>query len=206
MVKEQQDHWNSVYSKNTSYFGDSPSEFCEMCMPWIRKSGSTRMLELGPGQGRDTCRFVDSGFDVMLLDYSKESCDQLKTRFQCVNVIEHDLCTGIPNDIEFDMCYSHMLLTMDFTNEQLMRIMRDIWNRLPSGGLMMFSVRNKGDPGFGKGRNIHDDVWENNGFAVNFFSKDDILRISEGFEILSITEFEEGELPKRLYGVILERS
>ena len=44
-------------------------------------------------------------------------------------------------------------------------------------------------------------MYESNGFAVHFFSRDLVERLARGFDLLDVTEFEEGELPRRLYRV-----
>ena len=69
---------------------------------------------------------------------------------------------------------------------------------------MMFSVRNTNDPACGKGVNTHHNVWvSDTGMAVNFFSKEEILSLTDGFELIDIKEFEEGQ--KRLFGIILRK-
>ena len=45
-----------------------------------------------------------------------------------------------------------------------------------------------------------DDMWEiGGGFIVHFFNKETIERLARGYEIISIEEFEETDLPKRLF-------
>jgi len=42
---------------------------------------------------------------------------------------------------------------------------------------------------------------EANGFVVHYFSRDLVERLARGFDLLEVAEFEEGELPRRLYRV-----
>jgi len=170
----------------------------------MKRAGCASILELGTGQGRDTKYLVDSGMKVIAVDYSETACNQLQNRFGSkVVMMQCDLREGIglPR-ASVDACFSHMLLTMDFTDEQLFKLMSDLKRVVVPGGLIMFSVRNQRDPGFGKGENIHGSVWENEkGFAVRYYSEEDIRRFSEGFTIESITEYSEG--CKILYCVVL---
>lgn len=43
------------------------------------------------------------------------------------------------------------------------------------------------------------------GFTVHFFSREKIEQLAQGFDILSIDEFEEGTLPRRLFRVTLRK-
>lgn len=204
MAVNQKEHWNSVFSGDPSYFGDSPSLFCTRCIDMMKTSKCTSVLELGSGQGRDTKYLVDSGMKVIAIDYSETACNQLQNSFgNGIVMMQADLREGIDLPrASVDACFSHMLLTMDFTDEQLFRLMADLKKVVVPGGLIMFSVRNQRDPGFEKGENIHGSVWESGkGFAVRYYSESDVRRFSEGFTVESITECSED--CKILYYVIL---
>jgi hypothetical protein len=54
MVKDQKQHWEEAYSKNQEFFGEEPSVFAKQALDLIRENGVSELLELGPGQGRDT--------------------------------------------------------------------------------------------------------------------------------------------------------
>lgn len=49
-------------------------------------------------------------------------------------------------------------------------------------------------------------MWEiGGGFIVHFFSKEKIEHLSKGYEIVNVEEFEEGDLPKKLFMVTLRK-
>ena len=48
-------------------------------------------------------------------------------------------------------------------------------------------------------------MYEVDGFIVHFFNREKIEYLAEGYEILDIHEFEEGELPRRLFLVVLRK-
>ena len=50
-----------------------------------------------------------------------------------------------------------------------------------------------------------EDLYENDGFIVHFFSKGKVKQLSNGFDIVNIENFEEGELPKKLFCVTLKK-
>ena len=61
-------------------------------------------------------------------------------------------------------------------------------------------------PPYGTGIARRGDMFENSGgFTVHFFSREKVEQPAQGFEILSIDEFEEGVLPRRLFRVTLRK-
>jgi hypothetical protein len=47
-------------------------------------------------------------------------------------------------------------------------------------------------------------MWEiQGGFIVHFLNMEKVDLLSEGYDVVDITEFEEGELPRKLYRVTL---
>lgn len=204
-MEDHASHWNAVYERNCCQFGDCPSEFGMKCAGIFRSRGVKRLVELGPGQGRDTKLFVSSGLEVVGIDFSEVGCRQLTESVDVACAVCADIRYGfdVPGG-PFDACYSHMLFTMDFTDAQLENARRSMVESVKPGDTVTFSVRNKDDVGFGLGKNLHGDVWKNDlGFAVRFYSKEDLGLLTEGFESVEIWEFE--ECGKTLYGVSMVR-
>ncbi len=206
MSSEQESNWDSAFMENESYFGESPSLFCVRSVDAFRSQGMKIILELGAGQGRDTKYLIAAGLSVIAVDFSEVSCAQLSQKYgDRITVVKKDLRKGVdlpPNSI--DGCYAHMLLTMDFTDSELEKLISDVRRALVPGGLFVFSVRNTNDHDYETGQNVRQGVWKNQkGFNVRFFSNEEILRFCEGFEILRMNEFSEGN--KVLFGITLKK-
>ena len=206
MPGDQEKNWDSAYMENESYFGESPSLFCVRSVDAFKSQGMSIILELGAGQGRDTKYLLDSGLSVIAADFSDISCAQLRQKFgDRMTVVKRDLKQGIdlpPNSI--DGCYAHMLLTMDFTDNELRRLISDVRKALIPGGLFIFSVRNTNDHDYGTGQIVRKDVWKNQkGFNVRYFTNDGIRKLCDGFDIMRMNEFSEGN--KVLYGITLRK-
>ena len=204
MSGEQENNWDSAYMGDESYFGESPSLFCVRSVDAFKSKGLSIILELGAGQGRDTKYLIDNGLTVIATDFSEVSCAQLSQKFgDRITVEKRDLRQGIDlPPCSIDGCYAHMLLTMDFTDDELKRLMSDIRRILVPEGLFVFSVRNTNDHDYETGDIVRDSVWKNpKGFNVRYFSNDDIRKFCEGFEIVRMNEFSEGN--KVLYGITL---
>ena len=59
---------------------------------------------------------------------------------------------------------------------------------------------NDGD--FKRGIHHGENLYENDGFIVHFFSKETVNYLLKGFENLLIDKFEEGNFPRKLYFVV----
>ena len=206
MSSDQEKNWDSAFTENESYFGESPSLFAVRSVDAFRTQGLKIILELGAGQGRDTKYLMDSGMNVIAADFSDVSCSQLRQKFgDRISVVKRDLKHGLDFPREsIDGCYAHMLLTMDFTDDELSRLISDVKKALIPGGLFIFSVRNTNDHDYEMGEKVRNGVWRNaKGFNVRFYSDDEIRDFCEGFEILRMNEFSEGN--KVLYGITLRK-
>jgi hypothetical protein len=78
---------------------------------------------------------------------------------------------------------------------------------LQPDGLKFYTARNTKDQDYRTGIHRSEDLYElEGGFIVHFFSLEKVPRLAEGYELLSVEEFEETALPKRLYLVRLRKS
>jgi SAM-dependent methyltransferase len=171
-----------------------------------------KVLELGPGHGRDTTFFASNGMEVDALDYSEVAIDilnrvakekRLPIKSQTLDVKRAPL--PFP-DAYFDAVYSHMLFNMRSSEDELHFIFSEIRRvSKPKKGLNFFSVRNHNDESYGKGREVDKGIYEINGFQIRFFTDKEIqdLASAEGFEILWIKE--EYEEPVTIYLVSSRR-
>jgi SAM-dependent methyltransferase len=194
--------WNKVYTSDSSFFGEEPSNFALLCFNHMKTNNAKRILELGAGHGRDTIFFASNGIDVEALDYSVIAVDILdkirKEKSLPIKPRIFDVKSPLPiQDSFFDAVYSHMLLNMRFSLDQLHFIFSEIKRVLKPKGLNFFSVRNYNDKSYGKGVEIEKGIYDINGFQVRFFTEKEIQDLMKGFELLWIRE--EYEEPVTLY-------
>lgn len=159
-------NWEKTYSLNTEVFGDEPSEVARKTAELFRQEGSTNILELGGGQGRDTLYFASQGFNVTCLDYAAEGVKNIAQKAQeaglshAINVICHDVRQSLPfTDASFDACYSHMLFCMALTTVELVFLSQEIRRILKPGGLNVYTVRHTGDSHYGTGISRGEDMY-----------------------------------------------
>jgi ubiquinone/menaquinone biosynthesis C-methylase UbiE len=212
MLDAQQQHWNDTYSEEPDFFGEEPSYPARKTAEMLKKENKTKVLELGAGQGRDALFFAKNHFQVWALDYSEKGVDAINLKAQkrglsdFVTVICHDLRKPLPFGNEsFDACYCHMLYCMALCTKELEALFKEVRRVLKPNGLSIYTVRNTMDPHYGKGIPRGEYMYENGGFVVHFFSREKIEHLAKGYKIVSIDEFEEGELPRKLFLVSLRK-
>jgi SAM-dependent methyltransferase len=195
-------------------FGAQPSFSARKALDLFQKERVCKIRELGGGQGRDTIFFGQNGFQVTVLDYAESGVKDIARRAAALNLshaitaLRHDVRDSLPfDDAAFDACYSHMLFCMALSTPDLERLSQEVWRVLKPGGLNVYTVRHTGDPQYGAGTARGDDIFESSGgFTVHFFSREKVTQLAQGFDILSIQEFEEGALPRKLFRVTLRKT
>ena len=69
----------------------------------------------------------------------------------------------------------------------------------------IYTVRHTGDGDYKNGIYIGENLYENDGFIVHFFSEEKVKQIVDGFNIVNLEKFEEGKFPRKLFRVILKK-
>ncbi|MFZ5945356.1 MAG: class I SAM-dependent methyltransferase [Bacillota bacterium] len=205
-LNQQQIHWENTFAAWENMLGDSPSYAAEQALNFFKDKGITNILELGAGQGRDTVFFAKNGMKVYALDYTDSGVKSIHDKAVALGLSDnitvkiHDVRKPFPFLPQtFEGCFSHMLYCMAFTTNELKFISKQICQVLKRDGYNIFTTRNNFDAHYGNGIHLGEDLYENYGFIVHFLSKEKIEQISNGFEITNINEFEEGELPRKIY-------
>ena len=193
-------------------FGSDSSVPARIAAKLFQKERKKRILELGGGQGRDTLFFARNRFQVNVLDYSEKAVTTITEKAKKLGLSDlvlarqHDVRETLPfKDETFDACYSHMLYCMALTTSELEQLSREVLRVLRPAGLNVYTVRHTGDPHYGTGIHRGEDMYEIGGFIVHFFSREKIEHLAKGYEIISVDEFEEGDLPRKLFRVTLRK-
>ncbi len=212
ILNGQQPHWEKAFAKKKDMFGETPSAAAVRAVEIFKTHGQTQILELGAGQGRDTLFLAQNGFHVHVLDYTEEGTEHIRQKAAAhfledrITVTKHDVRQPFPlRENAFGGCYSHMLYCMAFTTPELRQLNEQIRRVLLPGGLNIYTTRHTGDPQFGQGIHRGEDLYEIGGFVVHFFDRSKVEELDAGWRIMDVYEFEEGNLPRRLYQVTLEK-
>jgi SAM-dependent methyltransferase len=209
---EQRRHWSATFADHPDMYGEEPSDAAVAAADAFAAAGVQKVLELGAGQGRDTLYLARRGFHVQALDYASEGVEAIEAKAAAAGLADrvsvglHDVRNRLPvADAAVDASYSHMLLCMGLTTPELERLVADLRRVLRPDGLVVYTVRTTEDAHYGAGLAHGDDMYEHGGFVVHFFDRELVEHLASAFELLDVTEFAEGELPRRLERVTMRR-
>ncbi len=193
-------------------FGLDQSLSAEKALKLFKEKKIGKVLELGSGLGRDTIFFAKNLIHVTALDYSSSGIEIIKQKALKQNLSKNistnifDIRKKLPfDDNSIEACFSHMLYCMALTSNELKNLNNEICRVLKPSGLNIYTVRNTFDGDYKKGIHRGEDLYENDGFIVHFFSKNKVKSLFSGFKNILIEEFEEGNFPRKLYIVVNEK-
>ena len=187
-------------------FGLEPSFPAKKAIKLFKEQKIKKIIELGAGLGRDTIFFAKNSIHVEALDYSPSAIKVINEKAEKQNLSNYistkifDIRKKIPfKDNSVDACFSHMLYCMALTNIELESLNNEICRVLKPNGINIYTVRHTNDGDYRKGIHRGEDLYENDGFIIHFFSKDKVNSLLKGFQNLEIENFEEGNFPRKLF-------
>jgi len=190
-------------------FGLEPSLSAKKALKLFKKKNLKNVLELGAGLGRDSIYFAINSIKLKALDYSSSAIEIINQKIdrndlsKLISTKLFDVRKKLPfKDNSFEACYSHMLYCMAMTSKELKYLNDEIYRILKPNGINIYTVRHVEDGDFKKGIHRGENLYENDGFIVHFFSKETVNHLLKGFENLLIEKFEEGNFPRKLYFVV----
>ena len=205
-LDQQSQHWEENFLCKPEMFGLEPSLPAVKALKSFQEQNVKNIVELGAGLGRDTIFFAQNSIHVEALDYSNASIESITNKLKKLNLTEFiktkvfDIRQKLPfKDNSIEGCYSHMLYCMALSNFDLENLNNEICRILKPGGINIYTVRHTDDGDYKNGIHRGEDLYENDGFIVHFFSKEKVNQLSKGFEILNIEKFEEGKFPRKLF-------
>jgi len=205
-LDQQSQYWEASFLSKPEMFGLEPSLAAIKALKLFKEQNIINIVELGAGLGRDTIFFAQNSIRVEALDYSNTSIETINNKSKKLNLTDFikskvfDVRKKLPfEDNSIEGCFSHMLYCMALSNSDLENLNNEICRILKPGGINIYTVRHTGDGDYKNGTHIEEDLYENDGFIVHFFSKNKVNQLSKGFKVLDIEEFEEGKFPRKLF-------
>ena len=211
-LDKQSQHWEASFSSKPEMFGLEPSVSAIKALKIFKENKINNIIELGAGLGRDSIFFAKNNIKTKALDYSDSGIKIINNKIEknnLSNVIStklFDVRKKLPfKDNSIEGCYSHMLYCMALTTNDLKKLNNEIKRILKPGGINIYTVRHTNDGDFKNGIHVGEDLYENDGFIVHYFSKEKVNSLLDGFNNITLEEFEEGTFPRKLFFVINEK-
>ena len=211
-LDQQSQHWEANFSSKPEMFGLKPSIASIKSCKLFKEKKINNIVELGAGLGRDTIFFAKNSINVEALDYSPKAIKIINQKLEANNLHNFvttkvfDVRKKLPfNDNSIDGFFSHMLYCMALSTDEIKNLNNEICRVLKPNGINIYTVRHVEDGDYKNGIHIGENLYENDGFIIHFFSKEKIRSLSKGFNIIEIEKFEEGSFPRKLFRVVLEK-
>ncbi len=180
-LDQQSQHWEDNFSRKPEMFGLEPSLSAKKALKLFKKKNLKNVLELGAGLGRDSIYFAINSIKLKALDYSSSAIEIINQKIdrndlsKLISTKLFDVRKKLPfKDNSFEACYSHMLYCMAMTNKELEYLNDEIYRILKPNGINIYTVRHVEDGDFKKGIHRGENLYENDGFIVHFFSKETV--------------------------------
>jgi len=212
VLDQQSQYWEKNFLSKPEMFGLKPSKAAINTLKILNKEKIKNIVELGAGLGRDTIFFAQNSINVKALDYSPAAIKNINKK-----ILENKLSSLISTKIfdvrkklpfennSIEACFSHMLYCMALSTREIKYLNNEICRILKPGGINIYTVRHTGDGDYKNGTYRGEDLYENDGFIIHFFSEEKVRKISDGFSIINIEKFEEGKFPRKLFKVVLKK-
>ena len=206
VLDQQSQYWEKNFLSKPEMFGLKPSKAAINTLKILNKEKIKNIVELGAGLGRDTIFFAQNSINVKALDYSPAAIKNINKK-----ILENKLSSLISTKIfdvrkklpfennSIEACFSHMLYCMALSTREIKYLNNEICRILKPGGINIYTVRHNGDGDYKNGTYRGEDLYENDGFIIHFFSEEKVRKISDGFSIINIEKFEEGKFPRKLF-------
>ena len=212
ILDQQSQYWEKNFLSKPEMFGLEPSEAAINTLKIFKEQNIEKIVELGAGLGRDSIFFAKNSIHVSALDYSstaiktinKKASENKLSNFISAKIF--DVRKKLPfKDNSIEACFSHMLYCMALSTIELKYLNNEICRILKPGGFNIYTVRHTGDGDYKNGIHIGENLYENDGFIVHFFSEEKVRNIVDGFNVVNIENFDEGVFPRKLFRVILKK-
>ena len=211
-LDQQSQHWEKNFSNKPEMFGLEPSISAKKALNFFKEKKINNIIELGAGLGRDSIFFAKNNIKIQALDYSSSGIKIINHKIKKNNLSNYistklfDVREKLPfKDNSIDACYSHMLYCMALTIDDLQKLNNEIHRILKPNGLNIYTVRHTNDGDYKNGKHIGEDLYENDGFIVHYFSEEKVNSLLNGFKKITLEKFEEGTFPRKLFFIVNEK-
>ena len=212
ILNQQSQHWEKNFSNKPEMFGLEPSISAKKALNFFKEKKINNIIELGAGLGRDSIFFAKNNIKIQALDYSSSGIKIINHKIKKDNLSNYistklfDVREKLPfKDNSIDACYSHMLYCMALTIADLQKLNNEIHRILKPNGLNIYTVRHTNDGDYKNGKHIGEDLYENDGFIVHYFSEEKVNSLLNGFKNITLEKFEEGTFPRKLFFIVNEK-
>ena len=186
------EYWEDKFQQIGLLWSFEPADSAVYARDLFEKNDLKSVLIPGVGYGRNARTFVDHGFDVTGIEIS-ETAIQLARENGLNFPVDHGSVKWMPFDkVEYDGIFCYALLHL-FNQNDRRQFLKNCYNQLRTGGMMVFTVVSKNYKLYGNGKLVSIDRFMiDKGLTVFFY---DSVSIEKEFAPLGIVECREIDEP-----------
>lgn len=169
--------WETAFNKMELGWGLEPTHSAMVTCDTFVRAGVKNVLIPGIGYGRNAKPFLDAGMRVTGIEISATAIELARSRLGLEIPIIHGSVTDMPFDHSKYggiFCFGLIYLLDAHGREKLIR---DCYNQLDPGGIMVFTVISKEAPMYGQGPRLGNDWFERlPGLPMFFYDAESVER------------------------------
>lgn len=172
-------NYNKIYSASKIFDGAKPSQI--LSLTWRNFLPSSKILDLGCGQGIDSLFLAKNDFSVTAIDSSDVAINQIKIKKDEFKLDNLELICGDINDFNIEKNKYQVIICRNVLNfldkDKSLRILKSLQDNIQKGSYIIIEVFTKDDPSF----------LSDNKFA-SYFEEQELLNIFSGYKIFYYLE------------------
>jgi len=204
--------WEEMFQKIGTLWQFEPAESAILTSNLFSENEFRKILIPGVGYGRNAKPFIEKGLEVTGIEIS-ETAIRLARENDLNFPIYHGSVAQMPfDDSVYDGIFCYALIHLLNQNERR-QFLKNCYNQLRDGGIMVFISVSKNYKMFGQGNLISKDRLRiQNGLDVFFYDQDSIEREFEKYGLIEYREIEEpvkhmeNEAPIKFWMVICRKN
>lgn len=152
--------WEASFQGKQMMWGFTPSDAAVATAQLFHSKGFGSILIPGFGYGRNAKVFTDLSLEVTGIEISETAINLAKQHYGGKVKVYHGSVDAMPFDAEvYDGIFCYALIHL--LNEAARRkLIRDCYNQLKPGGIMVFVAISVNDPAYGQGERISENRYE----------------------------------------------
>jgi SAM-dependent methyltransferase len=204
--------WENMFQKIGLLWQFEPADSAIKACDLFAENGSGKILVPGFGYGRNARLFVERGLEVTGIEIA-ETAIRLARENGWTGPVHHGSVNDMPfDDTIYDGIFCYALIHLLNQNERR-KFLKNCYNQLRKGGIMVFSVVSKEYKLYGNGRPVSKDRFRTtNGLNVFFYDSESIENDFGKFGLVEFHKLDEpfkhmeNEEPMKFYLVICRKN
>jgi SAM-dependent methyltransferase len=185
-------YWEDKFQKIKLLWSFEPADSAIFARDLFAEKGLHKILIPGVGYGRNAKPFVDGGFEVTGIEISETAIQLAREKGLDFPIYQGSVHQMPFDGAQYDGIYCFALLHL-FNQTDRRQFLKNCYNQLRTGGMMVFSVVSKEYKLYGNGKLVSIDRFRiDNGLTVFFY---DSAAVEKEFSPFGLVEYREIDEP-----------